>query len=165
MKTYPKYFRIANQNILVVLVVIITLLGMSIKLRAQSPVLGNDGEKINATMKIQLKNYDFDVLVPKVDTNELMTYSDNNYNQLVYVTDEKPGFYMFFNNQWTKQTVGDVLTVIEMNLQMSPPIAESIIIQVGANGSKQLVDYNGHLSTLYNGFTFEKESGQLAIRL
>ncbi len=109
MKTYPKYFRIANQNILIALVVLITLFGLSIKTKAQSPVLGDDEQKIKTSMKIQLNNYDFDVLVPKITTKELEAYTDLNFNHMVYITDKNPGFYKFFNNQWAKKSVKEVM--------------------------------------------------------
>ncbi len=161
MKTYPKYFRIANQNILIALVVLITLLGLSIKTKAQSPTLGNDALKINTSMKIKLNSFDFDVLVPKITKSDLEAYTDVNFNHLVYITDENPGFYKFFNNQWTKKTVKEVMEVIEMNLVMGSPLTEDIILT--ANSNRNLLDYNSHVDHLYSGFIFEEGTTQLAI--
>lgn len=161
MKTYPKYFRIANQNLLIVLVVLITIFGLSIKTKAQSPALSNDEQKINSSMKIKLNSFDFDVLVPKISSKELEAFTEVNFNHLVYVTDENPGFYKFFNNQWAKKSVKEVLAVIEMNLLMSDPLTEDIILT--NNSNRSLLDYNGHVDHLYQGFLFEEGTTQLAI--
>ncbi len=163
MKTYPKYFRIVNQNILIALVVLITLLGLSIKTKAQSPALGNDELKIKTSMKIKLNNFDYDILVPKIKINELEAFTEAKFNQLVYVTDENPGFYKFFNNQWTKKSIKEVMDAIEMNLIMGNPLNEDIILT--SNNEKTLLDYNRHVHNLYKGFGFDKGTTQLAINI
>lgn len=161
MKTYPKYFRIVNQNLLIAIVVLITLLGLSIKTKAQSPALGNDELKIKTSMKIKLNQFDFDILVPKIKKSELEAYTEVNFNHLVYVTDENPGFYKFFNNQWAKKSVKEVLEVVEMNFIMSKPATESIILTT--NNDRRMIDYNSYVDYLYQGFFFEEGSSQLAV--
>lgn len=164
MKTYPKYFRVANQNFLIVLIVLFTVLGMSLKLKAQDPVLGNDYELVNNSMKIKMSKHDFDILVPKVEINTLSTYSEVYFNQLVYVTDKNPGFYMFTNNQWVKQSVSELLTQIDLNLDLSVPRLADMVL-VSDENNRHLLDYNGHISHLYADFSFEEGSNQMAISL
>lgn len=161
MKTYPKYFRIVNQNLLIAIVVLITLLGLSFKTKAQSPSLSNDELKIKTSMKIKLSQFDFDILVPKIKKSELEAYTEVNFNHLVYVTDENPGFYKFFNNQWAKKSVKEVLEVVEMNFIMSKPATESIILTT--NNDRRMIDYNSYVDYLYQGFFFEEGSNQLAV--
>jgi hypothetical protein len=161
MKTYTKYLRIANQNILIALLVLITLFGLSIKTKAQNPTLGNDELKIKTSMKIKLNSFDFDVLVPKITTNELEALMEVNFNHLVYVSDLNPGFYKFFNNQWVKKSIKEVLEVIEVNIAMGKPLIEDIILT--GNNDQSLLDYNSHVDHLYEGFFFEEGSTQLAI--
>ncbi|MBK6264175.1 hypothetical protein JKA74_03930 [Marivirga sp. S37H4] len=167
MRTNPRSIRVAHQNVLVVLLVVfITLFGLSLKLQAQSPVLGNDFEKVSNSMKVQMNNLDFDVLIPKVNKSELSALTEANYTQLVYVTDENPGFYMFSHNQWKKQNVRNVLAVIELNMQMGEPSTSDMIIETTTEGnSKQLLDYNSHIHQLYNGFSFEEGSNQMTISI
>ncbi len=162
MKTL-KYFRIATQSLLTTLFAVVFIFGLNNSLHAQSPVLENDFDKITNSMKIQMSEKEFDVLIPKVKTNELSALTDANYNQIVYVTDENPGFYIFANNEWIKSNVREMLAEIEMNLQIGLPAAGDMIIEASQVGNMQLLDYNGHIRQLYSGFTFEKDSNQMAI--
>ncbi|MBK6264896.1 hypothetical protein JKA74_07595 [Marivirga sp. S37H4] len=163
MKTYSKYFQTATQSFLTVLFAVIIFFGMNNSLHAQSPVLGNDFDKINNSMKIQMNKQGFDVLIPKVQASELSDLTDASYNQMVYVTDENPGFYIFANNKWTKYQVREMLAEIELNLHMGAPSTEDMIIEATVASSKQMLDYNGHIRQLYSGFTFEKGSNQMAV--
>lgn len=162
MKTY-KHLRFLDQKFLVALLVLVTLLGLSLKLKAQTPELGDNFARITTSMKIKLNDHGFDILVPKVEKSSLLAFEDIKFNQVVYVTDENPGFYLFLNNQWEKQSVRNLLVSIDMNLKIKTPQMEDIILQSGTEASKQLLDYNAHISHLYRGFTFEEGSNQLAI--
>lgn len=81
MKTYTKHSRILNQNILIVIVVLLTLLGLSVKLQAQTPIQGTDKEDMTSSVNTQMSNHDFDVLIPKVVSNSLLTYDELYLNQ------------------------------------------------------------------------------------
>ncbi|MBK6264174.1 hypothetical protein JKA74_03925 [Marivirga sp. S37H4] len=159
----PTYFQITNQNFIIVLFAVMAFFGMSLNAQAQSPVLGYDMEKVNNSMKIQMNNQEFDVLIPKVNKNELSAFVEANYNQVVYVTNEDPGFYMYSHNQWTKQNVRSVLAEIELNIHMSAPSSEDIIIEASVANSKQRLDYNSYIEQLYKGFIFEEGSNQMAV--
>lgn len=161
MKTYMNYLKIGNKSMLIALLVLITIFGLSIKTKAQSPLLGNSELLIKTSMKVKLNNFDFDVLVPRVTTEELNAFTDVNFNHLVYVSDKNPGFYKFFNNQWTKKSVKEALEVIEMNLVIGDPLVEDIILT--NNSNRNLLDYNSHVDHLYRGFVFKEGSTQLAI--
>ena len=165
MKTFHKHFAIKHQKPIAALVVVLILLGMTVKSHGQSPVLGNDFENINSSMKIQLNNHDFDVLVPKVEKHNLKKLEDVYFNHMVYVTDDNPGFYMFLNNHWEKQSVRELFAVIDMHINMSEPGLQDIILQTSEAENRVLLDYNGHISHLYSHFTFEQDSNQLAIVL
>ncbi len=162
MKTYHKHLKIGN-NTSIVLIVLITLFGLSIKTKAQSPALENDEIRIKTSMKVKLNDFDFDVLIPKITSDELNAYTEVKFNHLVFVSDKNPGFYKFFNNQWTKKSVKEVLEVIEMNLVMGSPLVEDIILTT--NNNRNLLDYNSHVDHLYRGFVFENGGTQLAINI
>jgi hypothetical protein len=165
MKTFTNNFRNMRPNLLVLMVVIVTLLGISFKMKAQSPVLGVNLEKINSSMKIKVKNYDMDVLIPKLNMVDLTAFTEVSYNHMVYVTDENPGFYMFFNNKWEKQKISSVLNLVEMNLAMGHIEANDFILQTAEANNKKLLDYNSHINNLYRGFQFEQGSNQMAIHI
>lgn len=165
MKKYIKNIRSFKSLVLILVVLIFTFVGLNIKVNAQSPALGVDLEKINNSMKIKMNNYDIDVLIPKVSKADLTAFNEANYNQMVYVTDENPGFYMFFNNQWSKQKVSSVLNLVEMKLSMTQISEDNIILQASIDQNKKLLDYNSHIIHLYKGFHFEKDSNQLAIHI
>ncbi|PTB95651.1 hypothetical protein C9994_10775 [Marivirga lumbricoides] len=165
MKTYNRSLRVLDHKFVIALIVLFTLLGLSMKLKAQSPVLGSDYAKVTSSMKVKLNDFDYDILVPKVLKADLEGYENIRFNQVVYVTDENPGFYLFLNNRWEKQNVRDLLASIDMNLKMKKPEVEDIIIQVVVNESKQMLDYNGHIAHLYRGFTFEEGGTQLAVSI
>jgi hypothetical protein len=162
MKTY-RHLRILDRKFLVALIILITLAGLSLKLKAQSPQLGDDLTKITSSMKIKLNEHSFDILVPKVEKNNLSAFEDVRFQQIVYVTDENPGFYLFLNNQWEQQSVRSLLVSIDMNLKIKTPQLEDVILESGTEGSRQLLDYNSHIAHLYSGFTFEEGSTQMAI--
>lgn len=162
MKTFSNKSRLVSPYFLM-LIILIAAFGMNLTLHAQSPVMGNDFERVNNSMKIQMNKQDFDVLIPKVKMIELVTFSDAAYNQLVYVTDEKPGFYTFSNNEWTKQSVRFVLAAIEMNIQMEIPSMNNILIEATNHEAKQMLDYNSYISNLYYGFNFEEGSNEMAV--
>ncbi len=165
MKTFIKSLKNFKSIVLILVILIFTFVGLNFKVNAQSPALGVDMEKINSSMKIKMNNFDMDVLIPKVNKADLVAFNEVSYNQMVYVTDENPGFYMFFNNQWSKQKISSVLNLVEMNLSMTQISDNSIILQTAADQNKKLLDYNGHINDLYEGFQFEAGSNQLAINI
>lgn len=165
MKTLIRNFKNFNSIVTILVILILTFIGLNFKVNAQSPVLGADLVKINNSMKIKMNNYDLDVLIPKVNKIDLVAFDEVRYNHMVYVIDENPGFYLFFNNQWSKQKISSVLNLVEMNLSMTQISDDSIILQTAADQNKKLLDYNGHINNLYEGFQFEAGSNQLAINI
>lgn len=168
MKTLHINFRNFKSIVMILMILILTFVGLNYKVNAQSPTsptLGVDLERINSSMKIKMNNFDMDVLIPKVNKADLAAFTEVNYNHMVYVTDIEPGFYMFFNNSWTKQKISSVLNLVEMNLAMTQIQADDIILQTAESDNKKLLDYNSHINHLYNGFQFEAGSNQLAVNI
>ncbi len=165
MKTLKINLKNFKSVVMILTILILTFVGLNFKVNAQSPTLGVDLEKINSSMKIKINNADMDVLIPKVNKADLTAFTEVNYNHMVYVTDIEPGFYMFFNNAWTKQKISSVLNLVEMNLAMTQIQADDIILQTAENENKKLLDYNSHINHLYNGFQFEAGSNQLAVNI
>ena len=149
MKTYPNILKPVKQYVLIGLIVLITLFGLTLKANAQSTLLGNDIEKISNSMVIQLADYDFDIIIPKVNKVDLNSIEDAAFNQMVYVTDEAAGYYFYMGVEWEMQNVREVFELIDMNLAIQEPTIESLIIMTGEENSTALLDYNHHVKNIY----------------
>lgn len=165
MKTYPNILKPVKQYVLIGLIVLITLFGLTLKANAQSTLVGNDVEKINNSMIVQLTDYDFDIIIPKVNKEELKVLKDATFNQLVYVTDGAKGYYFYMGAKWEKQNVREVFELIEMNLAIQNPNPESLIIMAEDGNSSALLDYNHHVKNIYQDFGFDANDTQLAINI
>ena len=165
MKTHPNILKPVKQYVLIGLIVLITLFGLTLKANAQSTLLGNDIEKINNSMVVQLADYDFDIIIPKVSKEELNTLEDVAFNQMVYVTNDAAGYYFYMGVEWEMQNVREVFELIDMNLAIQKPANESLIIMAGEENSTALLDYNHHVKNIYQDFEFEKQGDDLAINI
>lgn len=165
MKTHPNILKPVKQYVLIGLIVLITLFGLTLKANAQSTLLGNDIEKINNSMVVQLADYDFDIIIPKVSKEELNTLEDVAFNQMVYVTNDAAGYYFYMGVEWEMQNVREVFELIDMNLAIQKPANESLIIMAGEENSIALLDYNHHVKNIYQDFEFEKQGDDLAINI
>ncbi|WP_375578191.1 hypothetical protein ABWH96_14275 [Marivirga tractuosa] len=165
MKTYPNILKPVKQYVLIGLIVLITLFGLTLKANAQSTLLGNDIDKINNSMVVQLADYDFDIIIPKVSSKELNALKDASFNQMVYVTDEASGYYFYMGAEWEMQNVREVFELIDMNLAIQEPGSESLIIIAGEENSTALLDYNHHVKGIYQDFGFEKQNNVMAINI
>lgn len=165
MKTYPNILKPVKQYVLIGLIVLITLLGLSLKANAQSIELGNDVDKINNSIVIQLANYDFDVLIPKVSTEELNALKNATFNQMVYVSDGAVGYYFYMGSKWEVQSVREVFELIDINLTIQQPNNESFILMTGEADSKALLDYNHHIQSIYQDFGFDLSDKAMAINI
>ena len=148
MKTYPNILKPVKQYVLIGLIVLITLFGLTLKANAQSTLVGNDVEKINNSMIVQLTDYDFDIIIPKVNKEELKVLKDATFNQLVYVTDGAKGYYFYMGAKWEKQNVREVFELIEMNLAIQNPNPESLIIMAEDGNSSACLQIQTPLLTL-----------------
>jgi|GEM_PF-6582991 hypothetical protein len=165
MKTYPNILKPVKQYVLIGLIVLITLFGLTLKANAQSTLLGNDVDRINNSMVIQLADYDFDIIIPKVSTEELNLLADAAFNQMVYVTDGAAGYYFFMGVEWEKQNVREVFELIDLNLAIQKPSAESLILVSGEADSTSMLDYNHHVKKIYQDFGFDTKDDVLAINI
>jgi len=165
MKTYPNILKPVKQYILMGIIVLITLFGLTLKANAQSISFENDVEKINNSMTVQLKNYDFDIIIPKVTLGEMKALKDASFNQLVQVTGEEAGYYFYTGATWEMQNVGEVFELIDMNIRIQQPEIESMIMVAGDDDSHTLLDYNKHIKDVYQNFTFDKSDQSLAIHI
>lgn len=165
MKTYPNILKPVKQYVLIGLIVLITLFGLTLKANAQSTLLGNDVDRINNSMVIQLADYDFDIIIPKVSTEELNLLADAAFNQMVYVTDGAAGYYFFMGVEWEKQNVKEVFELIDLNLAIQKPTAESLILVSGEVDSTAMLDYNHHVKKIYQDFGFDTKDDVLAINI
>ncbi|WP_296622539.1 hypothetical protein [Marivirga sp.] len=165
MKTYPNILKPVKQYVLIGIIVLITLFGLTLKANAQSTLLKNDVDKINNSMVVQLANSDFDIIIPKVSTEDLQTLEDAAFNQMVYVADGATGYYFFMGTKWEKQKVSEVFELIDMNLAIQQPDTESLIIIAGEESSNALLDYNLHVKKIYQDFGFDIKNNDLAINI
>ena len=116
-------------------------------------------------MIVQLTDYDFDIIIAKVNKEELKVLKDATFNQLVYVTDGAKGYYFYMGAKWEKQNVREVFELIEMNLAIQNPNPESLIIMAEDGNSSALLDYNHHVKNIYQDFGFDANDTQLAINI
>jgi hypothetical protein len=165
MKTYPNILKPVKQYALIGIIVLITLFGLTLKANAQSTSFGNDVEKINNSVVVQLADYDFDIIIPKVSSDELKTIQDASFNQMVYVTGKESGYYFYMGAKWEKQNVREVFELIDMNMVIQQPNAESIVIMADETDPHSLVDYNNHVKHIYQGFVFDKHDNSMAINI
>jgi len=165
MKTYPNILKPVKQYILIGILVLMTLFGLSLKANAQSTTLGSDVDKINNSMVIQLRNHDFDVVIPKVTKEQLASFEEASFNQMVYVQDEGAGYYSYMGAKWEIQNVREVFELIEVNLTIQQPSTESLIIVANGDDSQALLDYNHHIKKIYQDFTFDTVDNSLAINI
>jgi hypothetical protein len=114
---------------------------------------------------VQLADYDFDIIIPKITKEELEMIQDASFNQMVYVSDEAAGYYFYMGAKWEMQNVREVFELIDVNLSMQEPNAESIIIMADGHGSQNLLDYNHHVKNVYQGFVFDKSDNSMAINI
>ncbi|MGM0581035.1 MAG: hypothetical protein ACQETL_10175 [Bacteroidota bacterium] len=161
MKTYINIAKLMKQNILIGLIV----LGLSFTANAQSTLLGNDIDKINTSMVVQLADYDYDIVIPKVSSEELETLEDVAFNQMVYVSDGDKGYYFYMGAEWEVQNVREVFELIDMNLAIQEPAFESFIMVAGEKDSRTLLDYNHHVKMIYQDFGFDAKDNDLAINI
>ncbi|WKK73744.1 hypothetical protein QYS49_17695 [Marivirga salinae] len=165
MKTYPNILKPVKKYVLVGLIVLITLFGFILDANAQSTLLENDVDKINNSMVVQLADYDFDIMIPKVTNEELETFEDAAFNQMVYVTDGASGYYFYMGAEWEMQNVREVFELIDMNIAIQKPVNESFIIIAGEENSTALLDYNHHVKNIYQDFGFDKNDEAMAINI
>ena len=165
MKTYPNILKPVKQYVLIGLIVLITLFGLTLKANAQSISLGNDVEKINTAMQVQLAKHDFDILIPTVSQEQLNSIEDAKFNQLVYVAGAESGYYFYMGTKWEKQNVREVFELIDMNMAIQEPEAESLIMIAGDTDSQSLLDYNDHVKHIYQDFVFDKSDNSMAIHI
>ncbi|WKK73745.2 hypothetical protein QYS49_17700 [Marivirga salinae] len=165
MKTYPNILKPVKQYVLIGLIVLITLFGLTLKANAQSALLGNDVDKINNSMVVQLSNYDFDIMIPKVSSDDLNALTDATFNQMVYVTDGAAGYYFYMGAEWEMQNIREVFELIDMNLAIQEPSTESLILIAGGNDTNALLDYNHHIKNIYRDFGFDPKDSQMAINI
>lgn len=165
MDTNSNILKPVKQYVLIGIIVLITLFGLTLKANAQSTSLENDVDKINNSMVIQLANYDFDIVIPKISKDDLELIDDASFNQMVYVTDEAAGYYFYMGAEWEMQNVREVFELIDVNLTFQEPTHESLIIIAGEEESKTVLDYNHHVKSTYQDFEFEKHNNDLAINI
>jgi len=165
MKTYPNILKPVKHYVLIGLMVLIILFGLALKANAQSTLVGNDVEKINNSMVVQLADYDFDIIIPKANKEELNALKDATFNQMVYVTEGAKGYYFYMGSKWEKQNVREVFELIDMNLAIQNPNPESVILMAEERNSSALLDYNHHVKSIYKDFGFETKDSQMAVNL
>jgi hypothetical protein len=165
MKTYPNILRQVKQSTLIAIMVLITLFGLTLNAKAQSTSIGNDIEKINNAMVVQLASYDFDIVIPKVRNDDLKMIQDAKFNQMVYVEGVESGYYVYMGAKWEKQNVREVFELVDMNMAIQLPKTESLIIIADELDPQSLLDYNEHVKHLYQGFVFDKSDNSMAIYL
>ncbi|SMG37773.1 hypothetical protein SAMN05661096_02478 [Marivirga sericea] len=165
MKTYPNILKPVKQYVLIGIIVLITLFGLTLKANAQSISLESNVEKINNAMVVQLAAYDFDMVIPKVTKEELQAIKDASFNALVYVTDKEIGYYFNTGTKWEMQNVREVFELIDINLAIQQPHAESLIIVADASNQQTLLDYNDHIKHIYRDFIFDKSDNSMAINV
>lgn len=163
MKTYPNILKPVKQYVLIAIIVLITLFGLTLKANAQSTHLGNDVDKINNSMVIQLADYDYDILIPKITNEELNVMENATFNQMVYVADGASGYYFYMGSSWEMQNIREVFELIDMNLALQKPNSESLIIVADGDDSNVLLDYNHHIQNIYQGFGFDVNDKAMAI--
>ncbi|WP_296623144.1 hypothetical protein [Marivirga sp.] len=165
MKNYINVQNPIKTFVLIGLIVLISLFGLVLDANAQSALLGNNVDKINNSMVIQLADYDFDVVIPKVTQEELQSMKDGSFNQMVYVADGASGYYFYMGAEWEMQNVREVFELIDMNLAIQKPNNESLIIIAGEGNSNALLDYNHHVRKIYQDFGFDTQDNQMAINI
>ncbi|ADR20837.1 hypothetical protein MATR_15370 [Marivirga tractuosa] len=165
MKTYPNILKPVKQYVLIGIIVLITLFGLTLKANAQSTLLTDNVEKINNAITVKLADYDYDIIIPKITTEELNSISDAVFNQLVYVADGKTGYYFYMGAEWELQKIREVFELIDSNLHLQRPSAESLIIMTDMADSKVLLDYNHHVKNIYQDFGFDEKDQALAVNL
>jgi hypothetical protein len=163
MKTYPNILKPVKQYVLIAIIVLITLFGLTLKANAQSTHLGNDVDKINNSMVIQLADYDYDILIPKITNEELNAMENATFNQMVYVADGASGYYFYMGSSWEMQNIREVFELIDMNLALQKPNSESLIIVADGGDSNVLLDYNHHIQNIYQDFGFDVNDKAMAI--
>lgn len=163
MKTYPNILKTVKQYVLIAIIVLITLFGLTLKANAQSTHLGNDVDKINNSMVIQLADYDYDILIPKITNEELNAMENATFNQMVYVADGASGYYFYMGSSWEMQNIREVFELIDMNLALQKPNSESLIIVADGGDSNVLLDYNHHIQNIYQDFGFDVNDKAMAI--
>lgn len=165
MKTHINISNQLRQFILVGIILVISLSGTRFTANAQSVALGNDVDKINNAMVVQLRTHDFDILVPKVKKEELQALKDAKFNEMVYVLGEDAGYYFFMGANWEKQSVREVFELIDVNLTIQEPNADSFIVVANGEDSEFLLDYNDHVQHIYQNFVFDKQDNSMAINI
>jgi hypothetical protein len=165
MKTYPNILKPVKQYVLIGIIVLITLFGLTLKANAQSTLLADNVEKINNSITVQMVNYDFDIIIPKVTREELNSVKDAVFNQMVYVVDGAKGYYFYMGAEWEAQNIREVFELIDSNLHLQKPSAESLILMAGEEDSKALLDYNHHIKNIYQDFGFDVNSNVMAINI
>ncbi|HET8859934.1 hypothetical protein [Marivirga sp.] len=165
MKNHTNSHNAIKKFVLVGLIVVISLFGLILDANAQSTLLGKDLDKINISMVVQMADYDFDIMIPKVSSEELKTLDDVAFNQMVYVTDGASGYYFYLGTKWELQKVSEVFELIDMNLAIQKPNAESLIIMADEGDSNALLDYNHHVKSIYQDFGFDKQENVMAINI
>jgi hypothetical protein len=163
MKMYPNILKPVKQYGLIGIIVLINLFGLSLKANAQNTLLADNVDKINNGITVQMVDYDYDIIIPKVTTEELNSIEDAVFNQLVYVVDGAKGYYFYKEAEWGAQSIREVFELIDKNLQLQKPSVESLILMAGEEDSKVLLDYNHHVKGTKQEFGFNKKDNAMTI--
>ena len=156
-----------NENFLTALVIIIMILGVSIKSQAQDFKVGFDNEKAKNSMKLNLNNSEYSILIPKVKLEQLSSAEGVDMGQMVYVTDQKVGFYQFTDNSWNKINITQAMQTVKDNLELLTPSNENVIMVASNTGhpTKHMLDYNGHVSSVNTTLNGNEVADNYAVRL
>lgn len=84
MKTNVNIHTSVKQYILIGIIVMITLFGLTLKAHAQSSSIAQVLNKINNAMIVKSIAHDFDIIIPKITREELNSFEDVFFNQMVY---------------------------------------------------------------------------------
>lgn len=82
-----------------------------------------------------------------------------------YITDEKGGYYFYMGAEWERQNSREVFELIDINLAIQEPVAETLILIAGETSSEALLDYNHHVKQIYQGFVCDKKDNSMAINI
>jgi hypothetical protein len=61
--------------------------------------------------------------------------------------------------------VREVFELIDMNMAIQEPEAESLIIMAGESDSQTLLDYNDYVKHIYQDFAFDNRDNTMAINI
>lgn len=154
-----------KSELFILLLIFISLLGVSIKASAQSPTVGTDHEVLENSMKLQVNGSNFSVIIPKVKFSELTAFTELTYDQLLYVSDKEVGFYQFRDDKWSKVSVMEALKTIKSNLELATPSNNNIILNGSFAANRNYLDYNSHVKELGEVFKNNPTSKNFAINL